>query len=106
MISEEIKEREQALDEDYNRSQEHPYQLEAVICHRGRLSSGHYWVWIRDFEDGVWRCYNDGEVGVETDTEKVLRDLSTGGEPYYLCYVRDKDKEELVSVPKRECVSS
>ena len=106
MISEEIKEREQALEEDYNSSQEHPYQLEAVICHRGRLSSGHYWVWIRDFEDGVWRCYNDGEVGVETDTEKVLRDLSTGGEPYYLCYVRDKDKEELVSVPKRECASS
>ena len=102
MLEEELLERQRTIDEHFSSSSEHAYRLEAVICHRGLLHAGHYWVWIHDFEKGVWRCYNDASVVVERDTEKVLRDLSNGGEPYYLCYVRDKDKEDWVSVPKRE----
>ncbi|UNI17459.1 Ubiquitinyl hydrolase 1 [Purpureocillium takamizusanense] len=78
-----------------------PYRLHAVICHRGQLMSGHYWVWICDFEERVWRFYNDESVQENRDTADVLHKLSTSGEPYYLCYVRDQDKEEYVDVPKR-----
>lgn len=101
MMWQEIFERERVLEDHNDNSREHAYSLEAVICHRGVLNAGHYWVWIHDFEADVWRCYNDASVRVEPDTEKVLKELSSG-EPYYLCYVRDKDKEDWVSVPKRE----
>ncbi|OAA71629.1 ubiquitin carboxyl-terminal hydrolase [Cordyceps fumosorosea ARSEF 2679] len=79
-----------------------PYRLHAVICHRGQLMSGHYWVWIRDFDENVWRWYNDADVKENKNTEEVLQTLSTSGEPYFLCYVRDTDKENFVDVPKRE----
>lgn len=89
------------LNESYNTTKDHAYRLEAVICHRGRMTSGHYWVWIRDFEDQVWRCYNDSNVKVYADENEVFEELNTKGDPYYLCYVRDEDKQKWVSVPKR-----
>ncbi|KAL3293943.1 ubiquitin carboxyl-terminal hydrolase [Colletotrichum asianum] len=76
------------------------YRLQAVICHSGQLNAGHYWVWIHDFEDNIWRKYNDRTVTENASTEKVLELLNSNGDPYYLCYVDDK-KLDLVKVPKR-----
>ncbi|RGP79988.1 ubiquitin carboxyl-terminal hydrolase 2 [Fusarium longipes] len=78
-----------------------PYRLHAVICHRGSLSSGHYWVWIFDFEQNVWRKYNDSNVEVKHSTDEVLKTFSSG-EPYFLCYVRDEDKEEYVGKSEKQ----
>lgn len=80
---------------------EHKYRLHSVICHAGQTAkSGHYWVWIFDFEEQIWRKYNDRTVTEEADTQAVLKELSTKGEPYYLMYVRDEDKNDLVSIPR------
>ncbi|KAF4966300.1 hypothetical protein FSARC_6033 [Fusarium sarcochroum] len=97
----ELGEREEALKKYYSGLKNNPYRLHAVICHRGQLMSGHYWVWIYDFEQGVWRKYNDSNVEVKHSTDEVLKILSTSGEPYFLCYVRDEDKEKYVDVPRR-----
>jgi ubiquitin carboxyl-terminal hydrolase 25/28 len=102
MMETELQQREQTLAEHQAASKEVPYRLHAVICHRGHLGSGHYWVWIRDFEENVWRWYNDADVKENKDTDDVLKTLSSSGEPYYLCYVRDSDKDEHVDVPKRQ----
>jgi ubiquitin carboxyl-terminal hydrolase 25/28 len=97
----ELGEREEALERYYSGLKNNPYRLHAVICHRGQLMSGHYWVWIYDFEQDVWRKYNDSSVEVKRSTAEVLAILSTSGEPYFLCYVRDEDKEKFVDVPRR-----
>ncbi|TQV92222.1 ubiquitin hydrolase [Cordyceps javanica] len=102
MMEDELAQCEQTIAAHNDEMKEIPYRLHAVICHRGQLMSGHYWVWIRDFEDNVWRWYNDADVKENKDTEEVLRTLSTSGEPYFLCYVRDGDKDKYVDVPKRE----
>jgi ubiquitin carboxyl-terminal hydrolase 25 len=102
MLNEEISHHERTLEEHFEDLKEIPYRLQAVICHRGHLSSGHYWVWIHDFEDKVWRWYNDAEVRENPNTQEVLETLSKSGEPYYLCYVRDSDKDDFVDVPKRQ----
>jgi ubiquitin carboxyl-terminal hydrolase 25/28 len=102
MMEAELQQREKTLEEHQEASKDIPYRLHAVICHRGHLSSGHYWVWIRDFEDDLWRWYNDADVKENKNTEDVLKTLSSSGEPYYLCYVRDSDKEKYVDVPKRQ----
>ncbi|KAM0561791.1 hypothetical protein ACHAPJ_002962 [Fusarium lateritium] len=100
-IKTELGKREEALKKYYSGLTNNPYRLHAVICHRGHLTSGHYWVWIYDFEQDVWRKYNDSDVEVKRSTDEVLKILSTSGEPYFLCYVRDEDKEKYVDVPRR-----
>lgn len=105
MMDKELAQQEKALEEHLDSMRSIPYRLHAVICHRGHLMSGHYWVWICDFEDRVWRWYNDADVKENRDTAEVLQTLSTSGEPYYLCYVRDEDKHEYVDIPKRQCPS-
>lgn len=102
MMEDELAKCERSIEAHNEEMKQVPYRLHAVICHRGQLMSGHYWVWIRDFEDNVWRWYNDADVKENKDTEEVLRTLSTSGEPYFLCYVRDDDKDKFVNVPKRE----
>ena len=97
----ELKETTDHLETYYAQLKSNPYRLHAVICHRGSLRSGHYWVWIYDFEQNVWRKYNDSNVEVKHSTDEVLKTLSSSGEPYFLCYVRDEDKEEYVDVPRR-----
>ncbi|KAI1102151.1 cysteine proteinase [Jackrogersella minutella] len=78
------------------------YTIHAVICHRGGTTAGHYWVWIRDFKRNIWYRYND-ETVTEDDrgTEAVLNDLNETGDPYYVAYVRDEMKDDLVDVPLR-----
>jgi ubiquitin carboxyl-terminal hydrolase 25 len=78
------------------------YRLHAVICHAGQLTAGHYWVFIQDFEAGIWRKYNDRVVTEFRNTEEVLELLNKGGDPYYLCYVRNDIKSQYVGVPERE----
>ncbi|KAK5995555.1 Ubiquitin carboxyl-terminal hydrolase 2-like protein [Cladobotryum mycophilum] len=102
MMENELQQRQQILEENLSSQKQIPYRLHAVICHRGHLTSGHYWVWIHDFEANIWRWYNDADVKENRDTAEVLQTLSTSGEPYFLCYVRDQDKEEYVSVPGRQ----
>jgi ubiquitin carboxyl-terminal hydrolase 25/28 len=102
MMETELQKREQTLKEHQESLVGIPYRLHAVICHRGHLMSGHYWVWIHDFEENTWRWYNDADVKENKDTAEVLQTLSTSGEPYYLCYVRDEDKAEYVNTPKRQ----
>ncbi|KAK0611488.1 hypothetical protein B0T14DRAFT_439487 [Immersiella caudata] len=78
------------------------YRLHAVVCHAGATASaGHYWVWIHDFEQDVWRKYNDTRVSVHP-AEFVFEELNTKGEPYYLAYVRESDISQLVSTPRRQ----
>lgn len=77
------------------------YRLHAVICHGGGYGSGHYWVWIYDFEKNLWRKYNDETIEVHADNRKVLMDLNASGYPYYVAYVRADDVSRLVSVPQR-----
>jgi len=81
----------------------HRYALHAVICHSGTGTGGHYWVWIRDFESGLWRKYNDENTDeTRSDTEALLNELNSKDFPYFVAYVRDADKLKLAGSPKRE----
>ena len=78
------------------------YRLQAVLCHIGTGRAGHYWAWVYDFEQAVWRKYNDTTVTVHNH-EDVLQQLNSteNGEPYYLAYVQDSDIDHLVRIPPR-----
>ena len=91
----------QKYEDTFDDLRDHEYHLHAVICHGGSTgASGHYWVWIFDFEQRVWYNYNDRTVRVHKDNEKVLKDLSASDQPYYIAYVR-RDNLELITDSKR-----
>ncbi|KAL8738538.1 MAG: hypothetical protein Q9181_000698 [Wetmoreana brouardii] len=81
-----------------------PYRLQSVFIHIGSASYGHYWIYIRDFKKNMWRKYNDESVSAVTDISQIF-DPEPGDRPptpYFLVYVRDDLKDELVDPVCRE----
>ncbi|KAL8663826.1 MAG: hypothetical protein Q9202_003511 [Teloschistes flavicans] len=74
------------------------YRLQSVFIHIGSASYGHYWIYIRDFKRNIWRKYNDESVSAVTDISPIF-DAEPGDRPptpYFLVYVKDEKKDELV----------
>lgn len=81
------------------------YELASVFIHRGGNSSGHYWIYIKDFEKDCWRKYNDETVTELGNAEfhELIRTPSWGnGTPTYAVYVREGDKLAFVQPVCRE----
>lgn len=80
-----------------------PYRLHAVFIHRGATGSGHYWIYIHDFENDIWRKYNDQEVEEVKELKEIFDQQPPPQKglnvptPYFVVYVRDEQKDELVN---------
>ncbi|GAP85168.1 putative ubiquitin carboxyl-terminal hydrolase 2 [Rosellinia necatrix] len=86
----------------FDSMKQHKYCLHAMICHGGGMNAGHYWVWVRDFQNQVWYKYNDSLVTKDSrESQQVIDELNNSGDPYYVAYVRDQMKDNLVEVPQR-----
>lgn len=85
-----------------------PYRLHSVFIHRGYVSSGHYWIYIYDFVQKMWRKYNDGYVTEVKDTTEIFeQDSETRpATPYFLVYIRDEWKDQLVDPVCRDIVEA
>jgi ubiquitin carboxyl-terminal hydrolase 25/28 len=69
----------------------------------GTVSFGHYWIYIYDFQREIWRKYNDGYVTEVTDEREVFeQEANNPATPYFLIYVQDKYKDELVDAVCRD----
>jgi ubiquitin carboxyl-terminal hydrolase 25/28 len=96
-ISGQIASLKQKLTEQFTDMREHEYKLQAVFVHRGEAGGGHYWIFIYDFKNDVWREYNDEYVTVVKDRQRIFEHpRSIDGTPYYLAYVKTSKIEELV----------
>ncbi|KAL8760403.1 MAG: hypothetical protein Q9199_000027 [Rusavskia elegans] len=76
-----------------------PYRLQSAFIHRGTATSGHYWIYIRDFKQDLWREYNDETVSAVTKVSQIFDEDKNPGRPatpYFLVYVRDDLKDEFV----------
>lgn len=81
------------------------YRLHSVFIHRGGASSGHYWIYIYDFECKIWRKYNDSYVTKVDATEVFGRDpLIPPATPYFLTYVKDGLQDQLIKCVHRNPV--
>ena len=85
-----------------------PYRLHSVFIHRGYVNSGHYWIYIYDFGNKMWRKYNDGYVTEVKDTTEIFeRDPEVRpATPYFLVYIKDEFKNELVDPVCRDIVET
>lgn len=80
-----------------------PYRLHSVFFHRGGYGHGHYWTCIYDFQNSVWRIYNDEKVDEFTTVDDIF-DAQTWqqGTPTYAVYVKDDIKDQYVQSVCRE----
>ena len=91
---------------------QHPYRLQAAFFHHGTQGAGHYWVYIYDFKQEVWRKYNDSYVSIVTDRneifgrpdEQAYKSYAGPANPYLLIYVKDDEVSKLVESVHREIV--
>ena len=96
----------QKVNEQFTDLVQEEYKLHSVFIHRGQdAAGGHYWIYIYDFVNDVWREYNDEYVSIVTDRRRIFEGSGfADGTPYYLTYVRSKDKTELVDAVCRDVV--
>ena len=74
-----------------------PYHLHGVCIHDGTAESGHYYSYIRDWSQGVWRQYNDHRINV-VEEQQVLEEAQGGGltkSAYWLVYISEKEMREM-----------
>ncbi|TKA75432.1 hypothetical protein B0A55_04868, partial [Friedmanniomyces simplex] len=87
------------VDSEFSALRSAKYRLAAVFFHRGTTTGGHYWLDIHDFQNNIWRRYND-ETVEELPANRVHEILEAKehnhGTPTYVVYVDDSRKEELV----------
>ena len=78
------------LDAQFEDMKSIKYRLAAVFIHRGSFSHGHYWIYIHDFENKIWRSYNDETVD-EFDKLESIFEAKTWeqGTPTYAAYVAE-----------------
>ena len=78
------------------------YRLAAVFFHRGSYGHGHYWIYIHDFENDVWRIYNDEKVEEFNKMESIFEAKTWDqGTPTYAVYVAE-DKMDYVQAVCRD----
>jgi len=102
-ISKEIDKLKHRLNEQFMDMHQYEYKLQTVFIHRGEAGGGHYWIYIYDFENDIWRKYNDDHVDLVNDRKEIFEPHQIGGgTPYYLAYVRSQDKQDLVQAVYRD----
>ena len=87
---EKIKELRKKQVADYLKEGENVYELFSVTVHTGGAFGGHYYVYIKSFEDSKWYCFNDTTVSptTEGDVIKTYGELETAKCAYMLMYRR------------------
>lgn len=64
------------------------YELYAVLVHSGSALGGHYYAYIKSFENGKWYNYNDSDVSEirQEDVTEVFGDKTGRPTAYMLKY--------------------
>lgn len=98
-IDQEMKTLVTSINSQFNDLRKIPYRLQSVFIHRGFVHSGHYWIYIRDFDANIWRKYNDGYVTEVKDTKEIFEQESSErpATSYFVVYVKDELKDKLVN---------
>ena len=76
-----------------------------MFLYLGSATFGHYWIYIYDFKEKLWRKYNDEYVTQVIDTKEVFEHLDNANSatPYFLVFVKELETERgLVDAVERK----
>ncbi|KAJ5929511.1 Peptidase C19 ubiquitin carboxyl-terminal hydrolase 2 [Penicillium verhagenii] len=105
-LNQQIEDTKLLIARNFAQFQDIPYDLYAVFVHRGSVSFGHYWIYIKDFQKNIWRKYNDEYVTEVQDLNEIFGNKNDANPPtpYFLVYIHGSKKDLLVSPVCREVV--
>ena len=87
--------------EDFIHAGEFVYELSAILIHSGSAAGGHYYTYLKSFEDGNWYNFNDSSVTI-IDKDDVNKEISNmfGEKDYstsaYMLQYRKYDEKSRV----------
>lgn len=105
-INAQMSQLEAGVDSMFKDFHDNPYRLHAVFTHRGGTKGGHYWIYIYDFQNKMWRKYNDEHVTPADENDLFKQEqgampaASTG-----VVYIREDRINDLTEAVKRVPVS-
>ncbi|KAJ5777942.1 hypothetical protein N7520_001188 [Penicillium odoratum] len=105
-LEQQIQTTKQLIADKFADSKEMPYQLYAVFVHRGSVSFGHYWIYIKDFQKNIWRKYNDEYVTEVQNLDEIFanKDDTNPPTPYFLVYINELKRNRMVDPVCRDIV--
>ena len=110
-LNEKITNLQQQIKEAFADMRNHPYRLHGAFFHRGGPTGGHYWVYIYDHVNEVWRKYNDDYVTKVTNLNEIFGEPQQSGNtynvpanPYFLVYIQQDKIDQVVETVKRDIV--
>ena len=66
------------------------YELYSIMIHSGGAYGGHYYAYIKSFEDGKWYNFNDSTVSELASEEEIFKTFGdskgSSGTAYLLMY--------------------
>lgn len=96
-LASEITDLQAKLDAQWTGMKNIKYRLAAAFFHRGSYGHGHYWIYIHDFKNDLWRLYNDEKVEQFNKLEQVFEAKGwEQGTPTYAVYVAADQVENVV----------
>lgn len=85
-----------SIESQFTDLQHIPYHIYAVFIHSGSSNiSGHYYIYIFDFNRRIWRKYNDEYITEVTDISQIFGDNGSAT-PYFVVYVHEPLIDGLV----------
>jgi ubiquitin carboxyl-terminal hydrolase 25 len=89
LLESKIKELERELEVMYNLPElkEYEYSLHSILIHEGKAEMGHYYAYIYDWEEEVWRKYSDTLIKVVTTDEVMENAIGGNGEASAYCLI-------------------
>ena len=99
-LEQQIKNQENLLQNQYSGLKNMPYHLHGICIHDGTAESGHYFSYIKDHTQNVWRQYNDHRVNI-VDEEQVLQEAMGGGltkSAYWVVYISEEELQRTRAI--------
>jgi len=100
---------QQQLDDIFAGDRQLPYRLHAVFMHRSgqaRIDGGHWFIYIYDTQNTLWRRYNDETITKIADPKPFLDPIKERareeGTSSFVVYVREDVADQLVQTVYRQ----
>jgi ubiquitin carboxyl-terminal hydrolase 25/28 len=102
-INDSMTQLESEIDSVFKDCRDHSYRLHSIFIHRGGTQAGHYLIYIYDFQNKMWREYND-ETVKQADRSDIFKlgagSLASGSTG--IVYIREDLVDTLTEAVQRQ----
>lgn len=88
-LEEKIESLKRSISNAFSDKTQEAYRIHSVFIHKGQASFGHYWIYIYDHENDIYRKYNDETITEASESQVFDMEENNTATPYFLVYVKE-----------------